>query len=117
MVTFTDTVPCYDHEARRLYMVDAQPGGNGLAHWAYQHAEELLTVKQGGAVVGEQTVCVIRKGTRDYQELAATSDAFVWLLLYQESAWKKGVPQGAATTRCGGRCGAHGGRWSTTRRA
>jgi hypothetical protein len=39
---FTDVVPCYDHEARRLYMVDAQPGGNGLATWIYAHAEALL---------------------------------------------------------------------------
>jgi hypothetical protein len=39
---FTDVVPCYDHEARRLYLVDAQPGGNGLATWVYAHAEQLL---------------------------------------------------------------------------
>lgn len=67
-----------------------------LAFWVATgaRAEELLTVKQGGAVVGEQTVSVIRKGTRDYQALAATPDAFVWLRLYQESAWKKGVPRG-----------------------
>jgi hypothetical protein len=39
---FTDVVPCYDHEARRLYLIDAQPGGNGLAAWTYGHAEELL---------------------------------------------------------------------------
>jgi len=39
---FTDLVPCYDHEKRRLYLVDAQPGGNGLSQWAYAHVEELL---------------------------------------------------------------------------
>ncbi|HEU5100398.1 MAG TPA: hypothetical protein VFU22_15325, partial [Roseiflexaceae bacterium] len=39
---FTDVVPCYDHEARRLYIVDAQPGGNGLAAWIYANAEQLL---------------------------------------------------------------------------
>jgi DEAD/DEAH box helicase domain-containing protein len=39
---FTDSVPCYDHEQRRLYLVDAQPGGNGLSQWTYAHAEELL---------------------------------------------------------------------------
>jgi len=39
---FTDSVPCYDHEKRWLYLVDAQPGGNGLAQWIYAHAEELL---------------------------------------------------------------------------
>jgi DEAD/DEAH box helicase domain-containing protein len=41
-VSFTEVVPCYDHEARRLYLVDAQPGGSGLAAWVYAHAEELL---------------------------------------------------------------------------
>jgi hypothetical protein len=39
---FTDTVPFYDHEQRRLYLVDAQPGGNGLSQWVYAHAEDLL---------------------------------------------------------------------------
>jgi hypothetical protein len=42
LADFTDVVPCYDHEARRLYLVDAQPGGNGLSAWAYANAEELL---------------------------------------------------------------------------
>ncbi|MDW8215804.1 MAG: DUF1998 domain-containing protein, partial [Roseiflexaceae bacterium] len=37
-------VPLYDHERRRLFFVDAQPGGNGLAQWLYQHAEEVLQV-------------------------------------------------------------------------
>jgi ATP-dependent helicase YprA (DUF1998 family) len=42
LADFTDVVPCYDHEKRRLYIVDAQPGGNGLAAWIYEHAEEVL---------------------------------------------------------------------------
>jgi DEAD/DEAH box helicase domain-containing protein len=42
LASFTDIVPCYDHKARRLYLVDAQPGGNGLSAWIYAHAEELL---------------------------------------------------------------------------
>jgi hypothetical protein len=42
LADLTDVVPCYDHEARRLYVVDAQPGGNGLAAWLYQHADEIL---------------------------------------------------------------------------
>lgn len=67
-----------------------------LAFWVATgaRAEELLTSTQGGANVGEQTIGVIRKGTRDYQELLTTRDAFVWLRLYQEEAWKKGVPRG-----------------------
>lgn len=67
-----------------------------LAFWVATgaRADELLTSKQCDAVVGQQTIGVIRKGTRDYQELPATPDAFVWLRLYQEEAWKKGVPRG-----------------------
>jgi ATP-dependent helicase YprA (DUF1998 family) len=42
LASFTDVVPCYDHSARRLYLVDAQPGGNGLSAWVYARAEELL---------------------------------------------------------------------------
>lgn len=42
LAEFTDVVPCYDHEARRLYLADAQPGGNGLSAWLYANAEELL---------------------------------------------------------------------------
>ncbi|HEU4327924.1 MAG TPA: hypothetical protein VFS21_32610 [Roseiflexaceae bacterium] len=38
----SDVVPCYDQARRRLYLVDAQPGGSGLAAWIYEHAEELL---------------------------------------------------------------------------
>jgi len=42
LANFSDVVPCYDHETRRLYLIDAQPGGNGLAAWTYANAEELL---------------------------------------------------------------------------
>lgn len=38
----TDCVPAYDAGLGRLYFVDAQPGGNGLAAWLYQHLETLL---------------------------------------------------------------------------
>ncbi|MFJ9624691.1 tyrosine-type recombinase/integrase [Streptomyces sp. NPDC101181] len=69
-----------------------------LAFWVATgaRAEELLTSKQGRAIVSQQTIGVIRKGTREYQELPATPDAFVWLRLYQEDTWKKGVPRGRA---------------------
>lgn len=38
----TDLVPAYDPGIGRLYLIDAQPGGNGLAAWVYHHLEELL---------------------------------------------------------------------------
>ena len=38
---------------------------------------------QGGVDPGRQLITVIRKGTRETQELPASSDAFVWLRLYQ----------------------------------
>ncbi|RLU76977.1 integrase [Streptomyces griseocarneus] len=67
-----------------------------LAFWVSNgaRAEELLSPMQSDAKVGQQTIGVIRKGTRVYQELPANLDAFVWLRLYQEEAWKKGVPRG-----------------------
>lgn len=37
-----DLVPCYDHESRRMYFVEAHPGGNGLAAWLYDHIEDVL---------------------------------------------------------------------------
>ncbi|MFI8003626.1 tyrosine-type recombinase/integrase [Streptomyces sp. NPDC086010] len=67
-----------------------------LAFWVATgaRANELLSPRQSDARVGDQTIGVIRKGSGDLQELPATPDAFVWLRLYQEEAWRKGVPRG-----------------------
>jgi site-specific recombinase XerC len=46
-------------------------------------ASELLAVAQGGVDPGRQLITVVRKGSREAQELPASSDAFVWLRLYQ----------------------------------
>ena len=46
-------------------------------------ASELLTVTQGGVDPGRQLITLVRKGSREEQELPASSDAFVWLRLYQ----------------------------------
>lgn len=46
-------------------------------------ASELLSVTQGGVDPGRQLIRVIRKGSRAAQELPASTDAFVWLRLYQ----------------------------------
>jgi site-specific recombinase XerC len=46
-------------------------------------ASELLSAVQGGVDPGRQLITVIRKGSRAVQELPASSDAFVWLRLYQ----------------------------------
>lgn len=46
-------------------------------------ASELLTVPQGGVDPGRQLITVVRKGSREEQELPASPDAFVWLRLYQ----------------------------------
>ena len=70
-------------------------------------ASELLTVTQGGVNPGRQLITVVRKGTRETQELPASSDAFVWLRLYQVEM-EGLIPSGEAN-RCGGlgesRCG------------
>lgn len=46
-------------------------------------ASELLSATQGGVDPGRQLVTVVRKGSREAQELPVSVDAFVWLRLYQ----------------------------------
>jgi integrase len=46
-------------------------------------ASELLSATQGGTDPGRQVIAVVRKGSREIQELPASPDAFVWLRLYQ----------------------------------
>ncbi|WP_055618501.1 tyrosine-type recombinase/integrase [Streptomyces phaeochromogenes] len=67
-----------------------------LAGWVSTgaRASELLTAKERDALPGQQLVGVVRKGTQAYQQLPASPDMFVWLRLYQEEAWEKGVPRG-----------------------
>jgi integrase len=67
-----------------------------LAFWVSNgaRAEELLTSRQRDALPGEQLIGVVRKGTRAYQQLPSSTDAFVWLRLYQEDAWNAGAPKG-----------------------
>jgi integrase len=57
-------------------------------------ASELLSAVQGGVHPGRQVIAVTRKGSRRLQELPASTDAFVWLRLYQ--AEMEGlIPRGA----------------------
>jgi integrase len=46
-------------------------------------ASELLSATVAGADPGRQLITVVRKGTGHLQELPASTDAFVWLRLYQ----------------------------------
>jgi site-specific recombinase XerD len=46
-------------------------------------ASELLSTTLAGVDPGRQLITVVRKGTREVQELPASTDAFVWLRLYQ----------------------------------
>jgi site-specific recombinase XerD len=46
-------------------------------------AAELLTATAGGVDPGRQLISVVRKGSRLIQQLPASTDAFVWLRLYQ----------------------------------
>jgi integrase len=46
-------------------------------------ASELLGATAADADPGQQLITVIRKGTRQLQQLPASPDAFVWLRLYQ----------------------------------
>lgn len=46
-------------------------------------ASELLSVTRSGVDPGRQVISVIRKGSGALQEVPASSDAFVWLRLYE----------------------------------
>jgi site-specific recombinase XerD len=46
-------------------------------------ASELLSATVGGVDPGRQLITVVRKGSRETQALPASTDAFVWLRLYQ----------------------------------
>jgi integrase len=46
-------------------------------------ASELLSATVSGVDPGRQLISVVRKGSRQVQELPASTDAFVWLRLYQ----------------------------------
>ena len=46
-------------------------------------ASELLSVRRYGVDAGRQVITVVRKGTRELQQVPASADAFVWLRLYQ----------------------------------
>jgi integrase len=46
-------------------------------------ASELLSAVLGGVDPGRQLISVVRKGTGEVQQLPASTDAFVWLRLYQ----------------------------------
>ncbi|WP_329082413.1 tyrosine-type recombinase/integrase [Streptosporangium sp. NBC_01469] len=67
-----------------------------LAFWVSTgaRAEELLDSVQADPDPGEQVISVTRKGSGATQLLPASPDAFVWLRLYQEEAWRKGAPRG-----------------------
>ncbi|MER6160732.1 site-specific integrase [Streptomyces sp. NPDC001868] len=71
-----------------------------LAFWVSTgaRAEELLTSRERDALPGQQLIGVTRKGTGAYQQIPASTDAFVWLRLAQEDAWRKGAPRGRGNT-------------------
>lgn len=56
-------------------------------------AAELLSVTQGGVDPGRQLITVVRKGSGSAQELPASTDAFVWLRLYQLEL-DRAIPRG-----------------------
>ena len=56
-------------------------------------ASELLGARQCDPDPGQQLIAVVRKGTRAVQQLPASSDAFVWLWLYQQELQGR-IPKG-----------------------
>ncbi|MCG8349673.1 MAG: hypothetical protein MI924_18060 [Chloroflexales bacterium] len=66
----TDIVPVYDAAQSRIYLVDAQPGGNGLSAWLYEHLEAVLPLAYDIALDGRND---------SLMEVAAQADKN-WLL-------------------------------------
>lgn len=56
-------------------------------------ASELLSATLGGVDPGRQLITVVRKGSGAIQELPASTDAFVWLRLYQLEMGER-IPKG-----------------------
>jgi site-specific recombinase XerD len=55
-----------------------------------------LSARRGGVDAGQQLITVVRKGSGELQQLPASTDAFVWLRLYQlemEDMLPKGARQ------------------------
>ena len=57
-------------------------------------AAELLGMRQCDIYPGEQLISVVRKGSRAWQQIPASADAFVWHRLYQQELLRLGVPRG-----------------------
>lgn len=67
------TLPSHRDRALVAFYISAGP-----------RASELLGVSRDRVSPGDQTIGVIRKGSRALQWIPASSDAFVWLRLYQQ---------------------------------
>ncbi|MGQ9925801.1 MAG: helicase [Chloroflexaceae bacterium] len=52
LASVSDLVPVCDAEARRIYFVDAQPGGNGLSVWLFEALESVLPTAYAVALDG-----------------------------------------------------------------
>ncbi|MCX7789674.1 MAG: DUF1998 domain-containing protein, partial [Chloroflexaceae bacterium] len=52
LASASDLVPACDAEARRIYFVDAQPGGNGLSAWLFEALESVLPTAYAVALDG-----------------------------------------------------------------
>jgi Phage integrase family len=63
--------------------VGSAPAGTTSARAPGARASELLSVTRSGVDPGRQLITVVRKGSRELQELPASTDAFVWLRFYQ----------------------------------
>ncbi|MCX6014633.1 MAG: hypothetical protein NT020_03455 [Chloroflexales bacterium] len=51
MLKTSAVVPCGDATAHRLFMIDAQPGGNGAGEWMYHNIEEVLVTAMAFAQI------------------------------------------------------------------
>ena len=86
-----------DHWFNRLFAALPSDRDRALvAFWISTgaRAAELLGMRQCDIYPGEQLISVVRKGSRAWQQLPASADAFVWHRLYQQELLRLGVPRG-----------------------
>jgi len=65
MFTTAAAVPCADVQFGRLYVIDAQPGGNGASEWMFRHIDVLLQTALRIARVLQHDTLYAQSATND----------------------------------------------------
>ena len=94
-------------QTRWMFTIDLPPAADGRRR--QMNRKGFVSQEAAQAVdPGRQLITVVRKGTGEFQELPASTDAFVWLRLCQVEM--EGLSPKGGGNRCGGRCATRYGR-------